>query len=342
KPYPPAIGLALRCVIPLTVVVALVAVYALWLRIDQYGLSVSRFWACVVAGAAVLYSVGYALAARHRAHWMRTVAGVNVLTALYLIAALGLALTPLLSPYRLSARSQFAMALEESAGSTVGRAYNGSSSMDYLRFSAGKYGRDRLEELSRLEGHPRAEEIRREAKAELERQYQYEPVRYDSATFLAKIVIHPAGRTLDRQLAELAGNEQRLYGPIGSGPDIAGVFVDLDRDQTEEFVLLRAGMAVLFRNEGGSWRRVEAMLFDEYQDPQTVVEAVRAGDVASEPPRWDDLKIGNRRYRLPPAARQRLIARAARTVSSRARSRACPRSTRRSRRARCRIRRCAR
>lgn len=234
---------------------------------------------------------------------MRTVAGVNVLTALYLIAALGLALTPLLSPYRLAARSQFAMALEESSGSTVGSAYSGSSSMDYLRFSAGKYGRDRLEELSRLEGHPRAEEIRREAKAELERQHQYEPVRYDSATFLANIAVYPAGRTLEPQLAELASNEQRLYGPIGSGPDIAGVFVDLDRDQTEEFVLLRTGMAVLFSNEGGSWRRVEAMLFDNYQDPQAVVEAVRAGDVASEPPRWDDLKIGNGRYRLPPAAR---------------------------------------
>src|SRR5690606_24289886 len=64
RPYPRPIALALRFVIPLIVIIALTAVYALYLRIREYGFTVERVWACIVAAAAVLYSIGYALAAK--------------------------------------------------------------------------------------------------------------------------------------------------------------------------------------------------------------------------------------------------------------------------------------
>ena len=112
KPYPRAIAFALRCVVPLTVVIALTAIYALALRVERYGFTVSRVWAWIVAIGAVFYSLGYAFAAREKEQWMGSISRVNVITALYLIAALTLALTPLLSPYRIAANSQFALTLK--------------------------------------------------------------------------------------------------------------------------------------------------------------------------------------------------------------------------------------
>ncbi len=305
NPYPRAIGFALRCVIPLTVIVALVAVYALWLRIETHGLTAARFWACVVAGAAVLYSVGYASAARRGGHWMRSIAAVNVVTALYLIAVLVLALTPVLSPYRLAADSQLAMVLADPGGTTAEPEYYyraSASPTTYLRFQAGKYGRDRLEQLSRIENHPRAEDIRREAKAALERKNPWEPARSDSATFLASIVTQPSGRTLDPQLAELADAE-RLHSPYwNDGKNMAGLFVDLNHDGTEEFVLMTQNFAVVFSRAGSGWRRVEQMSIYRSESRDDVVARVGAGDFRVESSQWDDLVVGGRRYRLLPGA----------------------------------------
>lgn len=301
QPYPRAIGTALRCVVPLTVVIALVAIYALWLRIDQYGLTVSRFWGCVVAGAALLYSAGYALAVRDGGQWMRRIAGVNVVAALYLIAVLTLALTPVLSPYRLAANSQFRMALADPSPASDAYYYR-ASPMTYLRFDSGKYGRNRLEELGRIENHPRAAEIRREAAATLARANRYGAVQYDGEAFLASIVVQPAGRTLDPALrATLLKDETMLRGyALSNAWQTAGLFVDLDRDGIEEFVLVQGYRLELYRNANGVWRQAGNLSALNRPGDEAVARRAAAGEFSVAEPDWDDLVIGNTRYRVLP------------------------------------------
>jgi hypothetical protein len=296
QPYPRVIGIALRCVIPLTMVSAFVAAYALRLRVDEYGFTVSRFWGYVVAGAALLYSVGYTLAVRHDQHWMRSIAGVNVIVALYLIGTLTLALTPVLSPYRVAANSQFAMALEGPATSTG--AYN-ATHMSYLRFSAGKYGRDRLGELSRIENHPRAEEVRLAANTELALEQRWRPPQFDSSAFM-RIDVQPAGRTLDSGLLVALANDQANLGQAIDTATAAGVFIDLNNDEVEEFVLLANTRATAYRSDNGAWRRIGEMVNRRYDSAQTIASQVRRGDVKTEPAEWQDLVIGELRYRLLP------------------------------------------
>jgi hypothetical protein len=300
NPYPRSIDFALRCVIPLTVIIGLVAVYALWLRVDQYGFTVSRFWAWVVAGAAVLYSAGYAASAvRDKQHWMHGIARVNVLVALYLIAVLSLALTPVLSPYRIAANSQYAMVLAESTDSGNATLYDGRRSpLSYLRFDAGKYGRKHLEELSRIENHPRASGIRREATAELARQRRYGGPQYDSAAFVADLVVQPSGRTLDPALTELAATDASAGGAFsGDAGTGAGIFVDLNMDRTEEFVLLIPGRAMVYGIEGGSWRRIGTMTPGIRTEADQTISRVRDGDFTVEASAWNDLVVGGVRYR---------------------------------------------
>jgi hypothetical protein len=110
QPYPKWIAQFLRVVVPLTVIVSLTALYALWMRSQHYGLTVERVWAFVVAGAALLYSVGYSISAFGRGAWLGGIARVNVAVAIALIAVISAALTPVLSPYRLAANSQFRFA----------------------------------------------------------------------------------------------------------------------------------------------------------------------------------------------------------------------------------------
>ena len=111
-PYPKWIAQALRVVVPLTVIIAMTALYALCVRTRHYGLTVERVWAFIIAGAALAYVIGYTICAFARGPWLGSTARVNVFTAVALIIVLAATLTPLLSPFRLAAISQFRMAEE--------------------------------------------------------------------------------------------------------------------------------------------------------------------------------------------------------------------------------------
>src|SRR6185295_16131833 len=124
--------------------IALTATYALYVRIDAYGVTVGRFWGFVTACVGLAHAVAASIAAVRRGPWLAYTSRTNPALAAGLALVLVLALTPVLSPYRLSASSQQRIALEADSTQRVG------SALTYLRFSAGGYGRDSLQELAAL------------------------------------------------------------------------------------------------------------------------------------------------------------------------------------------------
>ena len=70
EPYPRWLGTAIRYAGMLLLPVALLAVYALAVRIATYGLTPSRGWGFLVALVALGYAGGYAWAAARRGAWM--------------------------------------------------------------------------------------------------------------------------------------------------------------------------------------------------------------------------------------------------------------------------------
>lgn len=300
EPYPRWIGVALRCVIPLTVVISFTAVYALYVRVDAYGLTTERVWAFIVATAACVYAVGYALAARRGSPWMAGVARVNVGVAWLLIAMIALALTPVLSPYRLAANSQFEMAQQAIDEARPLNGYH-STPLHYLRFRAGEYGQVRLRELATLEDHPRAADIRKAAEAMLAQENPWGRPPSDVRSRLANLSIHPGGAALDEQLqARIEDDLQGELRHLGGAPDqnLAGVFIDLNADAGDEFVLLAQGAGVAYQRHGEDWRRIGLMHPSQFPDQDALAAALASGDVRTEPATWRELAVGRVRFRV--------------------------------------------
>lgn len=305
EPYPRWIALALRFVVPLTIVVAITALYALFVRIGAYGFTVDRVWALIVAGAACIYAVGYAFAARSNGRWMAGVARVNVLTALFLIAAISLALTPVLSPYRISANSQFRLAQESPRTLNVDQGddrHEHDSPLRYLRFDSGEYGVAKLRELANLENHPRAAELREAASAMLAQQHRWQPaIPTNVKEHLNKMAVYPAGRTIDAVLLERLEADLKnpeLHWPRIEGAKLGGVFADLNADQVDEFVLLVSTQACAYELQSGEWRQLGMLTSRSPASSDDLAAQIGAGNVRVQEPAWRELIVGQRAFRM--------------------------------------------
>jgi len=306
RPYPRWVAQALRYAVPLTIMIAATAVYALMVRSRQYGLTVERVWAFIVAGAALVYSVGYSIAAFRRGPWLAMASRVNVMVAVGLIVVIGAALTPLVSPYRLAANSQYQLILHAGYAAVM-QARSGETPFAYLASQSGNYGRRKLQRLATLQGRADAGQIRDLAAQALKQIYPWQlsvsPA--DSRAVVAKLPLYPTGRTLDADLSQrLAADWSRynpLVGPANVAQTTAGVFIDLDGDGVDEFVLLSAGGGPVYQNHRGHWGYVGRL----YPDGMTaswpaLVKELSGGSITAVVPPWKNLALGDHRYRMLP------------------------------------------
>jgi hypothetical protein len=315
QPYPKWVAQFLRLVVPLTVIISATAFYALMMRSQHYGLTVGRVWAFIVAGAALLYAVGYARAAFGRGAWLAGMSRVNVAVAIALIAVLCAALTPLLSPYRLAANSQFRLIREKGLAATEDEQTNRYGVMQdtplrYLRFDSGNYGRAKLQELAELQAGPDAENIRVSAKRLLAQTARWEaPPAWGAATVaaaVAKLRIYPAGRTLDQNLsgvltADLA-SASTGFAFRNTLDRAAGLYISLNRDNSEEFVFLTDSSGLVYENRAGQWVRVGSLYADRSESAGRngwdLFGQLAKGNVAATSPKWNDLSIGDQKFKV--------------------------------------------
>jgi hypothetical protein len=315
QPYPKWIALFLRVVVPFTVIISLTALYALTMRSQHYGLTVERVWAFVVAGAALLYSVGYSLSAFRGGAWLAGIARVNVIAAVALIAVISAALTPLLSPYRLAASSQFRVVLANGVEGaddlrTPESPYGRNTALHYLRFDAGRYGRVKLEELAQLHSGPNAAGIRRRAEGMLAQTSRWVPrVVADIPALLAKLRVYPAGRVLDRDLTD------KLTADLGKPGNVfdyerwsdaaVGIYVDLNGDKSDEFVFLTSIRGLVYENRAGQWALVgytqpRSVAAPSVDFASTIAGELAKGNFSAIAPKWHELSIGGRVFIVNP------------------------------------------
>ncbi len=136
----------------------LIAFYALWLRIGEYGLTPPRITGLAITGLIAAYSVvclaGLVTELNWRAkRWMPLVGSLNTVMAAFWVIVLVALATPMANPWAISAKSQYARVAGE-------RVAIEEFDFGYMRFELGKYGDRLLEKMLSLENHPDAAAIR--------------------------------------------------------------------------------------------------------------------------------------------------------------------------------------
>ncbi|MEI9885561.1 MAG: DUF4153 domain-containing protein [Rhizomicrobium sp.] len=213
----------------------LIATYALWLRVAQYGWTVERIATAATILIALCYAFGYAAAALlslRAGTWMPVVARVNVVTAFVVLGVLLTMFTPLGDPARLAVNAQVARL-------KGGKVNPATFDFAYLKAEGGRYGRKALGDLAKGEFGGSTAAIRKMAAAAL----AGTPIPVGTPTksdIVHNVHIYPTTRALPRTMIDqdwqkTAGAPACLTQPVSP---CDGFFADLTGDGNEEIVLV--------------------------------------------------------------------------------------------------------
>ncbi|MGO1077602.1 DUF4153 domain-containing protein [Inquilinus sp. CA228] len=265
------------------------AAYAIWLRVDQHGLTPERVIgiACVVVGAC--YALGYVAAALRTAPWLKPLESTNIVAGVAAVAVLLALFTPLADPARLSVADQ----LRRLRNGTVSAA-----EFDYyfLHSSGARYGRSALEQLAAQGGAAGERAAETQWLGTRQRRQHRQEAAITPEIRRANIRVWPDGRSLpDNFLRQDWSTGWPQPSCLTAKAECEAFFGDLTSDGVAEVLLSAGGMISAYQEQEGRWELIGRL------EPGTcpgLVEAMRAGNLAPAPPRFADLDVAGQRLRL--------------------------------------------
>ncbi len=299
-------------------VVTLVAGWALWLRIRQYGWTEERIWALFVWLIAAGHALGYALSLlpalqrrllprSHAGAWMASVPGSNIGMAVLMLFALALLAGPVGDPRRLAVSDQIAR-LEASKVEPAEFDYR------YLRWGADRWGTMALQELAAAKGDARTADIAGRA-----RQALAEKQRWGGGDDKkAEVVLSHAEARQRLQQLKAEGSRDAIpdslvdflrqsgkpqYQDCLHQQNSCAVWMqDFNADGRQEALVLVSHSAGRVKDKPAAWLYAEQEkgweIVAEFSRRFTQEEwsaAIRDGQITLAPPEWKDILLsGNR------------------------------------------------
>jgi Domain of unknown function (DUF4153) len=282
---------------PTMLLLAVIATYAIALRVQEYGWTPERVLSAAVALMALVYGSGYAYATFDRAGWLHPMQNVNVFASLVIVAILALLLTPVADPARLSVNSQLARL---AAGKVAPSRFD----YQFFRFNSGVFG---TRALGLLESNASAEVRSRAAQMQANKAPNFfangEPDPALTERAFTHAVVYPKGSELPRGL-ENTESPLADYGfdclrngapceiylvPYGDNRDTVVIVRPMSPGNRQPPAPVYALPARLFqRDASGKW--VNTGTFDRINCPG-VVDGLRAGQLSWARPEHDDLLV---------------------------------------------------
>lgn len=270
----------------LLIPIVILAAYALWLRVNQYGLTPDRVFAGAYLVVGIGFTIGYALAALKPGPWMKTLEPTNLIMAAVCVLLLIVLFTPIADPARLSVASQVKR-LE------TGKVTADKFDFQFLRFDSGRYGRDALDKL-KAGRDPHVGRRAREVKAEATR-----PLPPIEKPDYSTMTIYPAGAKLPDTFLNQDSDIQARGACEGPASGCYAVLLDVDGDRSDEVLLGSGATLDVFKLSAGHWRRVaRTVSYCWIGDLQADLKAGKARMGQPEPRR--DLLIGKHTLSLAP------------------------------------------
>jgi uncharacterized protein DUF4153 len=276
----------------LTVPLTVIAAYALFLRVQQYGWTVDRITVAAVLLVALSYAGGYAHAALTKGEWLASLPRWNFAVSLLAVALVILLFTPIASPQRIAVNDQMARLR---SGVVSPQEFD----FRYLRDHGGRYGKVALSTLAQDQNAL----LKRRAQNTLNDRIDL-PQRLTPQTIEDQVTVYPRGERLPQTFLK---NDWSKTGAgscliqLDTRCDI--VLTDLDGDGKREAVVIASsgwiealGAPVLRETESG-WRI--AGYLDVPRNCIKMNEALRKGDFRGEVAQqsWSDFVIGG--IRIP-------------------------------------------
>lgn len=213
------------------------AVYALGLRVGQYGLSPQRVLGLLLGGLLLVYTVAYALQwARYRRNWTLGLQAVNPPLAMLAAGLALLALTPVLDPQGWSARNQLARL---QSGAVEAKLF------DYhaVRHTFGKPGEEAIATMQGWHDHPQYAAIRKGIEDAAD---PYQVPAAANPESVAKVSVAPAGKTVEvaafmrrAQNTVVSGiSPVQCFAPVMDNTECLLVLQDVNGDGKDEGLLL--------------------------------------------------------------------------------------------------------
>lgn len=316
RPYPRVLRWLIDAALVLAPLFALLAGYALALRIRQYGWTADRFWAALVALVLACHAFGYAFAAlRRREGWLAWLPRVNVALAALVVVLVVLTNSPALDPYRTTVASQLARL-------HAGKVTPDKFDVATLRFDSGRRGYRaavalqedpamrsdpaalaylqrairRTSESAAFPGSPAARRLALKTPAALRTQVALAPGAQD-----------PGDEWYQWLLAD-TGEACRLR-----GADCVLLTPDLRGDGRREALLCDLGLRSLVtcrlssRDTRGHWQRAGTFTLAGrgIDGTRAIQRALRQGKLEVTWPQWPDVEVAGTRARITPVPGRR-------------------------------------
>ena len=272
---------------------SLIAAYALYLRVAQYGWSADRVIVAACLLVSLAYGVGYLRAIWPRDPWLKRIEAWNFRVALLVLAVIIAVLTPIASPSRIAVADQMARLR---SGKIAAFKFD----VAYLRREGGRYGRLALEALTKSESAA----LREKSQTALSQTNPYLGIPETPQSFAARVAVYPRGQRLPDTFVTFSTSERAAW-ELMCHKDCEALLTDLDGDGKAEILLFGPEPAWIqvFREGKGGWEL--GGLIDSPAHCTAFLDALRSGKftVASPQRAWNDVVVAGQRFsvadRLP-------------------------------------------
>ncbi|WP_213354444.1 DUF4153 domain-containing protein [Citrobacter freundii] len=288
-PYPGALRYLIKCALAVTPIYTLIAGWALWVRIQQYGWTPERLYGVLVVVVLLVWSFGYLASILRRGRNPLELQGPVILgVSLLALGLLVLLSSPVIDAWRISVNSH------------MGLYHSGKIKPDqvslYMLDHSGKPGRAALEALQKDVAFNQDSKRRRDLNSLL--QGSRDPVKELTATQLvSKVVIAPGSEKPDDAFWTFVKTQGYRITSCAEQNACVLVSQDLNADGHPEQVLYAFGdgESLVFGMQKNKWDLLAVARLPEGFNKDKLLQAVANQQLGSAPRIWRDITIDGKR-----------------------------------------------